>query len=540
MLALILIGSSSTTGAATTTSWTLLPHYNAVPSGKETAEKDLAACEAKAEGHAQFAYNLRSKHCYVSDAAALAGAPSGHVTSGCDATKVTAGGCAAPAPAPPTPPPPPSPPPPPPSPPITWAVKGAPDTAKSHCGFSLLPAAAYNATLVYDATPAIGSYNHAVMLDWHDGNFLLTWKNSPRDEDTPGQRVLYAQSADGVRWTPTTTGADVGVLFPNMTSAARPAALFGAPTVVLHGSRYAAASPEQFCLWPPPAKSPVLMRKVGAGIPAPLGPLFWLADAIPDGFAEASAREGVVALPAMDAATRADMALLADAGRLPCDTAASTKCEACRGGCDYPLPPPPAARAGGIGGIGGIGGNGGGNSGNGAAAAAAAVVGSSGLGLGGGGEYTRYSVPNATDEVILHRTKEHRLAFTHRGAPGEPWSAPAASTGVVDADSNLNAGALPDGRVFLVTNACTKGRDPLVVSTSRDGWAWTGAVGAMSCTMLDGRCKPRFAGKSKDSGQAYPQAVAVTSPSSMAGLWIAATNNKEDVWVTRVDYDALP
>ena len=54
---------------------------------------------------------------------------------------------------------------------------------------------------VYHADLTVGAYNHAVMLDWHQGTFLLTWKNSHRDEDAPGQRILFAQSADGFNWT---------------------------------------------------------------------------------------------------------------------------------------------------------------------------------------------------------------------------------------------------------------------------------------------------------------------------------------------------
>ena len=107
------------------------------------------------------------------------------------------------------------------------------------------------------------------------------------------------------------------------------------------------------------------------------------------------------------------------------------------------------------------------------------------------------------------------------------------------ADSNLNAGTLPDGRIFLTSNACPKGRDPLVVSTSSDGWHFDKAVAVMTCGSLDGQCKPRYAGRSKNPGQAYPQSVAVTEPESMRYLWVAATNNKEDVWVARVPFDAL-
>ena len=64
-------------------------------------------------------------------------------------------------------------------------------------------------------------------------------------------------------------------------------------------------------------------------------------------------------------------------------------------------------------------------------------------------------------KVILHRTKSHIFDFTTRASDSEPWSN-ASATGIQDARSNLNAGKLPDGRIFLVSNACTEGRDPLV------------------------------------------------------------------------------
>ena len=60
----------------------------------------------------------------------------------------------------------------------------------------------------------------------------------------------------------------------------------------------------------------------------------------------------------------------------------------------------------------------------------------------------------------------------------------------------------------------------------------------MSCEQL-GQCGPRIAGGAKGPGPSYPQAVTVTAPASMAGLWVVATNNKEDVVVTRVPFSSL-
>lgn len=38
-------------------------------------------------------------------------------------------------------------------------------------------------TKIYHATPEVGTYNHAAMITYFDGQFLVTWKNSPVDED---------------------------------------------------------------------------------------------------------------------------------------------------------------------------------------------------------------------------------------------------------------------------------------------------------------------------------------------------------------------
>ena len=102
-----LVGASLTS-ADHASRWTIKQNWNSVPKGDPTTEKDLAACEAKAEKHVQFAFNLHSKHCYVSDATTFGGEASDHVTSGCDASKVTAG-CGAPTPTPPPAPTPPTP-----------------------------------------------------------------------------------------------------------------------------------------------------------------------------------------------------------------------------------------------------------------------------------------------------------------------------------------------------------------------------------------------------------------------------------------------
>jgi hypothetical protein len=73
-----------------------------------------------------------------------------------------------------------------------------------------------------------------------------------------------------------------------------------------------------------------------------------------------------------------------------------------------------------------------------------------------------------------------------------------------------------------------------IVGLSNDGVS----SAVMSCEAL-GQCAPRIPGKSKNAGPSYPQAVVVTAPATSRGLYVVATNNKEDVVVVKVPFDGL-
>ena len=144
----------------------------------------------------------------------------------------------------------------------------------------------------------------------------------------------------------------------------------------------------------------------------------------------------------------------------------------------------------------------------------------------------------ATDDVLLYRSKDDVLYASVRAAPGAAaWAAPA-KTDMPNDNSNINAGALPDGRRYLFANAMPFAiRDPLVVATSADGAAWDTARVAITCTDLpSSNCTARFAGKYKNPGPSYPQAVAVPA---LGAVFVVATNNKEDVVVTRLPLESL-
>ena len=68
------------------------------------------------------------------------------------------------------------------------------------------------------------------------------------------------------------------------------------------------------------------------------------------------------------------------------------------------------------------------------------------------------------------------------------------------------------------------------------------AAMAAGTTMLPGRsgCGARYSGN-HDVGPSYPQAVGVTAPAPEAvrALYVASTNNKEDVIVSRVPWESI-
>lgn len=415
----------------------------------------------------------------------------------------------------------------------TWSV---PPFNKSDplAGLSPLPGATLS--VPFFGTKHDGEYNHGAMLALGPGLSLLTlsWKNGEGSstEDAPGQRVRWSQSSDGRTWTPS------AILFPSLSTAALPVALFAGPFALLNGRLYASATPaviatgdaqgSQFCLWPdgvdprnagpPGQRQPVgtlLLRRVdGLGL---LGPLFWAADVVPRGFGPASAAAGVLTLNETDAATRADVALLsADLPALPCAdprTGGTTKCEAVKGGAQTYETLPASARL--------------------------------------ANERSHWSVPpgspHAGTDVLVYRSHSSALWASTR-APGAAAWADVALTAVPNDDSNINAGQLPGARggVYLVANAVPhRARDPLTVAFALDGLNFSAAFWAMSCTAppfpANQSCAARGAGGAS-GGPSYPQALAVVAPapSALQGFYIVATLNKEDVVVARFPLASLP
>eukprot|EP00045_Choanoeca_perplexa_P017040 m.239571 g.239571 ORF g.239571 m.239571 type:complete len:520 (+) comp17434_c0_seq10:1719-3278(+) len=481
--------------------------WNSIPSGSHEPCSSLDKCRDRCTtSHClQFSYNEEFNVCFISNSTVLGGLANDHIISGCLPSQVLH--C-------PTS----SPPPPPPATigNVTWTVAGAPEPKEPFCGFPKLDSHSVANTEVYHAVPSLGTYNHAAMIGYINSTLFLTWKNSPVDEDQPGQRILYSYSHDGVTWANVT---DESTLFPNVSNTANPAALFAGPTVTVNGHHYASASPHQFCLFPYPYSGDdnvLLLRRIVSLHPPTFGPIFWAAPSIPSGFEQASSKLSILPSSQMDAETQGDLKRLNDWSQVPCDTSQTTKCEACQDGCDVN---PPGYSTGGT----------------------LRSWGRShdGLSIGGSSEETHYKLPNSNADVILRRTSDKQLAFTYRHNSSYRWSSPLTS-GIPDDNANLNAGQLENGTIYLLSNACpTDIRDPVVLSLSHDGRSFAQAFVAMSCHDLSStsRCMPRHAGKAKGPGPSYPQGVLVRENNQ---LYVVATNNKEDVWVTRINMAAVP
>jgi hypothetical protein len=125
-------------------------------------------------------------------------------------------------------------------------------------------------------------------------------------------------------------------------------------------------------------------------------------------------------------------------------------------------------------------------------------------------ERTHYVVPGSHPQadVILYRSHGNLLHASTRTAPDGPWTTPPAITNITDDVSNINAGVLPDGRVFLVSNAMLNiFRDPLFISLSSDGWHFDATRVVASCEQdvfvapdQPWGCLYRYPGGAKEGG----------------------------------------
>lgn len=359
------------------------------------------------------------------------------------------------------------------------------------------------------------------------------------------------------------------VLFPALNTTKQQAAMFIGPPIVINGRFYVGASPgvptdaaagAQYCLWPDPvsprncgppgqkqSEGILVMREIQNLVieDVRLGPMFWASGAAPEGWEAAGAIYGIKTLAEMDKHTQHDMKQLRpDLPLAPCDLAQGTlKCEACIGGCqlyDRAIPH-------------------------------GAVQGEESTKI--GNERAHYSVPKG--DVILYRSGSDPYLFASVRAIGglqTDWSVPV-KTDIPNDESNLNAGHLPDGRVYLLNNpvyepklggertsygvtapggratdvGALRFRDPITVATSAAGVNFDSVAAVISCTKLskNSTCAPRHqpggVSGGKNPGPSYPQGLTVVAPAPAAirGFYVVCSNNKEDIWITKLEFESF-
>ncbi|MEP7272991.1 MAG: exo-alpha-sialidase [Acidobacteriota bacterium] len=104
---------------------------------------------------------------------------------------------------------------------------------------------------------------------------------------------------------------------------------------------------------------------------------------------------------------------------------------------------------------------------------------------------------------------------------GKTWSAPV-RTNYPDAGSKNVTGRLSNGWYYLINNPSPRGRDPLAISFSRDGWTFE-----RSLALRRGATEIRSPRRGKNPGFQYPQALERTG-----ALWVIYCVNQEDVEIS--------
>ena len=113
---------------------------------------------------------------------------------------------------------------------------------------------------------------------------------------------------------------------------------------------------------------------------------------------------------------------------------------------------------------------------------------------------------------------------------GRTWSAPV-RTNYPDATSKNIAGRLANGWYFLINNPNPKGRDPLAISFSRDGWVFSDPR-----ALRKGAPAQRFPGRAKSVRSfQYPHVL-----EKDGSLWVIYSTNKEDIEISEFKLADLP
>ncbi|MHC4630653.1 MAG: sialidase family protein [Planctomycetota bacterium] len=133
------------------------------------------------------------------------------------------------------------------------------------------------------------------------------------------------------------------------------------------------------------------------------------------------------------------------------------------------------------------------------------------------------------EEASKNRRNYASYSYDH----GKTWTVPTL-TSFPDACARSNAGKLPDGQVYVINNVLplsTKkgGRSLLAISLSKDGLNFDRMAVIRFLAP-----EPRYEGRSKSVGYAYPHSTVVED-----NLWVIYSVNKEDIEIAHIPLSKL-
>lgn len=140
-------------------------------------------------------------------------------------------------------------------------------------------------------------------------------------------------------------------------------------------------------------------------------------------------------------------------------------------------------------------------------------------------EPTIYKAGDGTLHMVIRDgANSHKLVRSVSRDGGKTWSKPV-HTNYPDATSKNFTGRLSNGMYILINNPDAKSRDPLAITTSRDGWVFGNPL-----AVAKDAPERRFAGRAKGSRSIqYPHAM-----EHGGSLWVIYATNKEDIEVTEI------
>ena len=427
--------------------------------------------------------------------------------------------------------------------PAEWAAVPWPDhagiprwntTVPNHtlpwAGLPRLPPGASTVRSVYRASPAVGTYNHGPMVVQHGGLIIVNWYAGQTDEDAPGERVLFASSADGGRTfttplpmfdrlSPTGPVGSAGVLVSNHE--------FG-----VIGDRLYGMAQAQMCTACPagsvPGKSAGLVRRVhvenggdGSASVVRLGPAVWRASTRTSVPSSAAAMAIPLLSEVVDQQLRADIETLMQQTII-----------------EVPVPAPTGVHL------------------NERAVYQREFLSQLQLVMLLRCTSIQYEWASICNLYLTHEQREQQrwrqdsdVAVVTKvyDSPLQQWRAQqiacnwsmAVPTTIPDSHTRTHVGALPDGRTYLlgtqVSNTSLRHkRDPLTLSLSPDGLSFTQAF-----ALRYGCPERRYNGSHKDYGYAYPSAVVDRTAVDGGQLLIAYSVNKEDIELMTVALSEL-